>query len=65
MFSLQQNWRRGQNRFCLEAKGMGGRRRGGVCVCVGKMAETVYAHMNKVNKQFLKRLIFSIGGSHL
>jgi hypothetical protein len=23
MFSLQQNWRRGQNRFCLEA-GVGG-----------------------------------------
>jgi hypothetical protein len=23
MFSLQQNWRRGQNRFCLEARGEG------------------------------------------
>jgi hypothetical protein len=22
MFSLQQNWRRGQNRFCLEVKGV-------------------------------------------
>jgi hypothetical protein len=22
MFSLQQNWRRGQNRFCLEASGV-------------------------------------------
>jgi hypothetical protein len=22
-FSLQQNWRRGQNRFCLEARTMG------------------------------------------
>jgi hypothetical protein len=21
LFSLQQNWRRGQNRFCLEARG--------------------------------------------
>jgi hypothetical protein len=25
MSSLQQNWRRGQNRFCLEARGMGRR----------------------------------------
>jgi hypothetical protein len=25
MSSLQQNWRKGQNRFCLEAKGVGGR----------------------------------------
>jgi hypothetical protein len=25
MSSLQQNWRRGQNRFCLEVKGMGGK----------------------------------------
>jgi hypothetical protein len=24
MFSPQQNWRRGQNRFCLEAKGVVG-----------------------------------------
>jgi hypothetical protein len=24
MFSLQQNCRRGQNRFCLEVRGMGG-----------------------------------------
>jgi hypothetical protein len=28
MSSLQQNWRRGQNRFCLEARGWGGIRRG-------------------------------------
>jgi hypothetical protein len=28
MFSLQQNWRRGQNRFCLEVRGMGGRGKG-------------------------------------
>jgi hypothetical protein len=46
MFSLQQNWRRGQNRFCLEVrgtwgegKGSGGRWR--------EMAQTMYAHMNK------------------
>jgi hypothetical protein len=25
MSSLQQNWRRGQNRFCLELRGVGGR----------------------------------------
>jgi hypothetical protein len=28
MFSLQQNWRRGQNRFCLEVRGLRGRGRG-------------------------------------
>jgi hypothetical protein len=28
MFSLQQNWRRGQNRFCLEVRGVGRRRKG-------------------------------------
>jgi hypothetical protein len=28
MSSLQQNWRRGQNRFCLEARRMGMRGRG-------------------------------------
>jgi hypothetical protein len=26
-FSLQQNWRRGQNRFCLEERGVERRRR--------------------------------------
>jgi hypothetical protein len=28
MFSLQKNWRRGQNRFCLEARRVGRRGRG-------------------------------------
>jgi hypothetical protein len=28
MSSLQQNWRKGQNRFFLEARGVGGRERG-------------------------------------
>jgi hypothetical protein len=39
--SLQQNWRRGQNRFCLEvgAWGAGG---------VREVAQTMYVHM-KVN----------------
>jgi hypothetical protein len=27
MSSLQQNWRKGLNRFCLEARGVGRRRR--------------------------------------
>jgi hypothetical protein len=27
--SLQQNWRRGQNRFCLEVRGMGGEKEEG------------------------------------
>jgi hypothetical protein len=44
MSSLQQNWRRGQIRFCLEATGIGGEReRWGQG---GKMAQTMYAHMN-------------------
>jgi hypothetical protein len=43
MFSLQQNWRRGQNRFCLEAREMGKRERR----TEGEMAQTVYTNMNK------------------
>jgi hypothetical protein len=42
MFSFQQNWRRGQYRFFLEARGVKGRRRQW-----GEMAQTMYAHMNK------------------
>jgi hypothetical protein len=45
MFSLQQNWRRGQNRFCLEARGVGKRGRGQEAA--GRKAQTMYAHMNK------------------
>jgi hypothetical protein len=55
MFSLQQNWRRGQNKFCLEARRMGerGRRsergwRQGI-----EMAQTMYAYMNKKKRVFL------------
>jgi hypothetical protein len=43
--SLQQNWRKGQNRFCLEARGVRGEGRGG-----GQgeeMTHTMYAHVNK------------------
>jgi hypothetical protein len=45
MSSLQQNWRRGQSRFYLEARGMGGEgeRRGQG----EEMTQTMYAHMNK------------------
>jgi hypothetical protein len=39
MSSLRQNWRREQNRFCLEATGWGGEG--------GEMAQTMYSHMNK------------------
>jgi hypothetical protein len=45
MSSLQQNWRKGQNRFCLEARGvekMEGARGSG-----GEMAQTMYAHISK------------------
>jgi hypothetical protein len=45
MSSLQQNWRKGQNRFCLEVREVGGEGRD-----AGhgrEMAEIMYAHMNK------------------
>jgi hypothetical protein len=43
--AIQKNWRKGQNRFCLEAREVGERGRGWV---VGvEMAQTMYAHMNK------------------
>jgi hypothetical protein len=43
MSSLQQNWRKGQNRFYLDSRGMGekGRGRQG-----GEMTQAMYAHMN-------------------
>jgi hypothetical protein len=46
MSSLQQNWIKGQNSFCLEAREMEWERQG----MEGKgreMAETMYAYMNK------------------
>jgi hypothetical protein len=47
--SVQQNWRRGQNRICLEEKRVGERRRDRRQE--GEMAQTMYAHMNKwINK---------------
>jgi hypothetical protein len=48
MSTLQQNWRRGQNSFCLEVRGIGGERRG-----KGhgeEMAQTTYAYMNNKKK---------------
>jgi hypothetical protein len=47
--TLQQNWRRGQNGFCVEARGLGGREEGGRGHR-GEMAQTMYAHMNKFLK---------------
>jgi hypothetical protein len=45
MSPLQQNWRRGQNSFFLEVRGVveKGREWGQG----GEMAQTMYAHMNK------------------
>jgi hypothetical protein len=43
MSSLQQNWRKGQNRFCLEARGERGE---------GEMAQTMYTCMNKCINKF-------------
>jgi hypothetical protein len=45
MFTLQQNWRNGQNRFGLEARVV--RRKGRGEEQGGEMAQTMYAHMNK------------------
>jgi hypothetical protein len=42
--TLQQNWRKAQNRFCLEARrGKGGGRGRG-----GEMTQTMYAYVNKL-----------------
>jgi hypothetical protein len=49
MPSLQQNWRRGQNRFCLQAREVMGRGSGEEQR--GEMAQTMYVHMNN-NKKF-------------
>jgi hypothetical protein len=43
--SVQRNWRRGQNRFCLEARRVGEDE--GVGGQGGGMTQTMYAHMNK------------------
>jgi hypothetical protein len=48
MSSLQQNWRKRQQRFCLEVRGVGRRGRG--WGQWGEMAQTMYAHMNKFKK---------------
>jgi hypothetical protein len=45
MFSLQQNWRRGQDRFCLEVRGLVGEGRD--WEQGGQMTQTMYAYMNK------------------
>jgi hypothetical protein len=42
MSSLQQNQRKEQNRFCLEARGGERGQEAG-----GEMTQTMYAHMNK------------------
>jgi hypothetical protein len=46
MSFLQQNWKRGQNRFCLEARGAGEEREGDGGER-GEMSQTMYAHRNK------------------
>jgi hypothetical protein len=46
MSSLQKNWRKGQNRFCLEARRVG-RKREGVSCSREEMTQTMYADMNK------------------
>jgi hypothetical protein len=48
MSTFQQNWRKGQNRFCLEARGWGGREGVGT-----EMMQIMYTHMNKLIKIFI------------
>jgi hypothetical protein len=49
MSTCQQNWRKEQSRFCLEARGWGvegeGRGQG------GEMAQTMYSHVSKCMKK--------------
>jgi hypothetical protein len=45
MSSLQQTWRKGQNRFCLETREVEGGKRGGR-EKGEEIAQTMYAHMN-------------------
>jgi hypothetical protein len=45
MSSLQQNWRKGQNRLCLEVRGVGEKDEGQDQR--GEIAQTMYVHMNK------------------
>jgi hypothetical protein len=45
MSSLQQNWRKGQNRFYLEVREVGGE--GGSGEQGEEMTQTMYAHVNK------------------
>jgi hypothetical protein len=47
MSSLQQNWRKGQNRFCLEARRMRGENEVAGVGQGGEMAQTMNAHVNK------------------
>jgi hypothetical protein len=45
MYTLQQYWRKGQNRLCLKARGFGGRGKG---QRLGEeMAQTMYTLKNK------------------
>jgi hypothetical protein len=54
--TLQQNWRKGQNRFCLEARGWG--IEGGGREQRREMAQTMYVHMNKsIIKKDLKMML--------
>jgi hypothetical protein len=46
MSILQQNWRKGKNRFCLEVRGVWKGEGGGGGQWI-EVAQTMYAHMNK------------------
>jgi hypothetical protein len=57
MSALQQNWRRGQNRFCLEERGWGERERPVDRGQGGEMAQTMYSHMNFLKSQYVNRCV--------
>jgi ribosomal protein L20 len=52
MSSLQQNWRKEQNRFCLEARGVRGRgRRQGAGCRNGPNNVCIYEYMNQKKRK--------------
>jgi hypothetical protein len=54
MSTLQQNWRKGQNRLCLEVRGVGGRgKRWGAWGRDDSNNVCTYEYMNKEKSSFL------------
>jgi hypothetical protein len=62
MSTLQQNWRKGQNSFCLEVRGVRGREKGwGTGVRNDPNNAYTYEYMNKEKKTcFLRLTLFHV-----